>query len=90
MSSRSRTKGKNFKKSAKKPTPSPKGKGKAPKTKGPKVNANPRPLRIRDMSEESCLYCHEKGHWKRDCPKYKEDVATGKITDGELFSKMFM
>jgi len=79
-----------FKKSAKKPTPSPKGKGKAPKTKGPKINANPKPLRIRDMSEESCIYCHEKGHWKRDCPKYKEDVATGKITDGELFSKMFM
>ena len=34
---------------------------KAPKTKGPKVNANPRPLRIRDVSEDSCVWCHEKG-----------------------------
>jgi len=77
-----------FKKSAKKPTPSPKGKGKAPKTKGPKVNANPRPLRIRDMSEESCLYCLEKGHWKRDCPKYREDCAKGIVTDGKSFSNV--
>jgi len=82
----------NFKKSGKKPTPSPKGKGKAPKraptTKGPRVNADPRPLRIRNMSEESCLYCQEKGHWKRDCPKYREDCAKGIVTDGKSFSNV--
>ena len=57
-------------------------------TKGPRVNANPKPLRIRDMSEESCLYCQEKGHWKRDCPKYREDCAKGIVTDGKLFSNV--
>jgi hypothetical protein len=25
------------------------------------------------------LYCQSKGHWKRNCPKYLEDVRTGKV-----------
>ena len=44
-----------------------KGKGKGAK-KGGNVDA------------QSCLYCHKKGHWKRDCRKLKSDIARGIVT----------
>ncbi|XP_042035820.1 uncharacterized protein LOC121782160 [Salvia splendens] len=27
------------------------------------------------LSKDECLFCHEKGHWKRDSPKFKAQGA---------------
>ncbi|XP_042032355.1 uncharacterized protein LOC121779077 [Salvia splendens] len=27
------------------------------------------------ISNDECLFCHEKGHWKGDCPKFKAQGA---------------
>ncbi|CAH1412193.1 unnamed protein product [Lactuca virosa] len=32
-----------------------------------------------DPKEAECFYCHQKGHWKRSCPKYLQDIKDGKI-----------
>ena len=32
-----------------------------------------------DPKQAECFYCHEKGHWKRSCPKYLQDIRDGKI-----------
>ena len=32
-----------------------------------------------DPKEAECFYCHEKAHWKRNCPKYQQDVKDGKV-----------
>ena len=32
-----------------------------------------------DPKEAVCFYCQEKGHWKRSCPKYLEDLKAGKV-----------
>ncbi|XP_052625891.1 uncharacterized protein LOC128132924 [Lactuca sativa] len=32
-----------------------------------------------DPHEAVCFYCQEKGHWKRSCPKYLEELNTGKF-----------
>ena len=81
-----------FKKSGKgkRPVPSKEpvqGKGKAkvsetsmakPKPKG----ANP---------DATCYYCNGKGHWKRNCPKYNEDLAAGRVTPiGTISSNIYM
>ncbi|CAH1421238.1 unnamed protein product [Lactuca virosa] len=26
-----------------------------------------------------CFYCQNEGHWKRNCPKYLQDVKDGKV-----------
>ena len=31
--------------------------------------------------EVECFHFHEKGHWKRSCPKYLQDIKDGKIND---------
>ena len=64
-------KGKKGDKGKPKDAPSPKGKPKA------KPKASP---------DSECHYCHKKGHYKRDCRKYKADLAAGKVravTDDE-------
>ena len=51
------------------------GKGKSKdrgKGKGGKKGGN--------VDAQSCLYCHKKGHWKRDCRKLKSDIAKGIVT----------
>ena len=32
-----------------------------------------------DPKEAECFYCHEKAHWKRNCPKYQQDLKDGKV-----------
>ena len=32
-----------------------------------------------DPKEAECFYCHEKAHWKWNCPKYQQDVKDGKV-----------
>ncbi|CAH1452842.1 unnamed protein product [Lactuca virosa] len=29
--------------------------------------------------DAECFYCQNKGHWKRNCPKYLQDVKDGKV-----------
>ena len=42
-------------------------------TKGGSVTPSSNP------KEVECFYCHDKGHWKRNCPKYLQDVKDGKV-----------
>ena len=30
-------------------------------------------------NEAECFYFHEKSHWKRNCPKYQQDLKDGKV-----------
>ncbi|KAI3768716.1 hypothetical protein L2E82_19546 [Cichorium intybus] len=34
---------------------------------------------VANPDEANCFYCKEKGHWKRSCPKYLQDVKDGKV-----------
>ncbi|KAI3499715.1 hypothetical protein L1887_35524 [Cichorium endivia] len=42
-----------------------------PKASGIAHNANPK--------EADCFYCKEKGHWKRSCLRYLQDLKDGKV-----------
>ena len=79
-----------FKKSGKKPVPPQKGKGKTPVAKGPKSGVSPKPKKKGATPEEACFYCNQSGHWKRNCPKYLEDKAAGRVTEGELSSNVYV
>ncbi|KAI3780168.1 hypothetical protein L2E82_10129 [Cichorium intybus] len=38
-------------------------------------------------NEADCFYCKEKGHWKRSCPKYLQDVKDGKVKPSTIGPK---
>ncbi|KAK9740724.1 hypothetical protein RND81_03G055600 [Saponaria officinalis] len=60
------SKGKGFKRSSK-----GKGKAKVQPTKGPRKPAGPKGGgKAKATDANTCLYCRESGHWKRDYPKY--------------------
>jgi transposase InsO family protein len=45
---------------------------------------------VRDPKESNCFYCGEKGHWKRSCPKFAQDLKDGKVKDTGSASGMYM
>ncbi|KAL4554376.1 hypothetical protein LXL04_039515 [Taraxacum kok-saghyz] len=58
----------------------PKWKGKA--LAGPSHgggNGNSSVQAVNDQKEAVCFYCSVKGHWKRSCPKYLQDLKDGKV-----------
>ncbi|XP_074315900.1 uncharacterized protein LOC141652261 [Silene latifolia] len=59
-----------FKKSSKKHD---KGKEKAVE------NGNPKAKSVK-LSEAECFHCNGKGHYRRSCPKYLEDLKEGRVT----------
>ncbi|TLX70056.1 DDE-type integrase/transposase/recombinase [Labilibacter sediminis] len=54
----------------------PQGKGKAKKSQKKKGDSDIAPTS--DPNEAICFYCQQKGHWKRACPKYREDLKLNK------------
>jgi len=76
------TKKKAHKKPGKKPAPTSKGKSKAPVATVPRTK--PKSKKKELAAAGLCFHCQKPGHWQRDCPKYKEDLAAGRITDGRF------
>ncbi|CAN1156457.1 hypothetical protein LINPERPRIM_LOCUS20210 [Linum perenne] len=35
---------------------------------------------------DECFHCKQKGHWKRNCPKYLEDLKNGSSTSTGILS----
>nr|GEV73462.1 hypothetical protein [Tanacetum cinerariifolium] len=67
-------------------------KGKAAKGKsnrGSKRKAGYEIAPTNDPKEAVCFYCNTKGHWKRSCPKYLNDLKDRKVKKGS-YSGMFM
>ena len=63
-------------KKRKHPSKGTKGKsleGSSSKTKNGSVTPSAIP------KDAECFYCHEKAHWKRNCPKYLQDLKDGKV-----------
>jgi hypothetical protein len=70
----------------------PRGKGKAKvgqSNQGLKRKFDPEIAPSTDPNEAICFYCQEKGHWKRSCPKYLDEVKKNKAIGGGS-SGMFM
>ena len=46
---------------------------------GPKAKPNGSTPHVSDPKEAICFYCNQKGHWKRSCPQYLQDIKDGKV-----------
>ncbi|KAL7600494.1 hypothetical protein Lser_V15G27034 [Lactuca serriola] len=46
---------------------------------GPKAKLNASIPHVSDPKEAVCFYCNQKGHWKRTCPQYLQDIKDGKV-----------
>ncbi|KAI3700614.1 hypothetical protein L2E82_45250 [Cichorium intybus] len=46
---------------------------------GPRSKPNSDSPHVLKPKEADCFYCNEKGHWKRSCPKYLQDLKDGKV-----------
>ncbi|KAK1627535.1 hypothetical protein QYE76_001850 [Lolium multiflorum] len=46
---------------------------------GKKAAAPPEKPKAGPKPDAECYYCKEKGHWKRNCPKYLADLKTGLV-----------
>nr|GFD06817.1 hypothetical protein [Tanacetum cinerariifolium] len=60
-----------------------KGKGKTDKNKQvvpyqPKPKPNPLKRKENPNKDQACHYCHDVGHWKRNCPLYLEELRANK------------
>nr|XP_051222186.1 uncharacterized protein LOC127340483 [Lolium perenne] len=44
-----------------------------------KVAAPPEKPKAGPKPDTECYYCKEKGHWKRNCPKYMADLKSGLV-----------
>ncbi|KAK1667665.1 hypothetical protein QYE76_055824 [Lolium multiflorum] len=51
---------------------------------GKKVVAPPEKPKAGPKPDTVCYYCKEKGHWKRNCPKYLADLKSGLIKKKEM------
>lgn len=58
-----------------------KNSGKKGKAKGTSkaVAAKPKPKEKAGPTDSQCFYCNDKGHFKRDCAKFKEDSKNGTV-----------
>ena len=43
---------------------------KSPTKRNPRVNS-----KIKDADKDCCRYCHDIGHWERECPQKKKDES---------------
>ncbi|KAL9227734.1 hypothetical protein vseg_003386 [Gypsophila vaccaria] len=57
-----------------------KGKAKARTTKGNDKTVVPKSGgKTKAVDPNTCFYCRGLGHWKKDCPKYQEDLKSGNV-----------
>ena len=59
----------------------------------PKSNSGPGRSLNKGKSKASdveCHHCHKFGHWRRNCPKYKEDIKAGHVTARGMSSNIHM
>jgi hypothetical protein len=54
-------------------------KGSFKKGSGKRVAPTEKKLKSRPKPDTECFYCKDKGHWKRNCPKYLADKKAGTI-----------
>jgi len=41
-------------------------------------------------TDVQCHHCHKFGHWRRNCPKYLEDIKAGRVTAQGMSSDIHM
>jgi len=69
----------------------PKFKRSKPKTKsGPGETSSSRGKAKSKGSDVECHHCHKTGHWRRNCPKYQEDIKAGRVTPVGMSSSIHM
>ncbi|KAK1670507.1 hypothetical protein QYE76_058666 [Lolium multiflorum] len=55
------------------------------KKSGKKAVAPPVKPKAGPKPDTECYYCKEKGHWKRNCPKYLADLKSGHVKKKGIF-----